>query len=70
MTDKQISLDVLARLPESASLAEILEELQVMAAIREGQADVAAGRVHSHEEVKELFTSWTKGWTTQSRASV
>jgi predicted transcriptional regulator len=69
MTDKQIAVETLTRLPETASLAQITEELQVMAAIREGQADVAAGRVRPHTEVKQLFSSWTERWTTTSRSS-
>ena len=69
MTDKQIAVETLGRLPEAASLAEITEELQVVAAIRRGQADVAAGRARSHEDVKRLLASWTEQWTTKSRAS-
>lgn len=71
MTDKQIATEALGRLPEAASLAEITEELQIVAAIRQGQADVAAGRVRPHEEVERLFTSWTERWnrTTTSRAT-
>ena len=55
MTDKQIAVEALTRLPKTASLSEITEELQVIAAIRQGQADVVAGRVYSHEGVKRLF---------------
>ena len=64
MTDKQIAVEVLGRLPEAASLAEITEELRVVAAIRQGQADVVAGRVRSHEDVERLLTSWTERWAT------
>ena len=64
MTDKQLAVETLARLPETLSLAEIAEELWVAAAIRQGRADVDAGRVRSHEDVKELFSSWTERWTT------
>ena len=63
MTDKQIAAEAVARLPETASLREIADELDVMIAIRQGQADAAAGRVRPHEEVKELFASWTERWT-------
>lgn len=69
MTDKQIAVEMLTRLPETASLVQITEELQVMAAIREGRADAAAGRVRPHAEVKQLFSSWTEQWTTMSRSS-
>jgi hypothetical protein len=34
MTDKQAVLDALQRLPETASLEEITEELRIMASVR------------------------------------
>jgi predicted transcriptional regulator len=58
MTDKQAVIDALERLPESASLKEITEELQIMAAIRRGRQDVATGRVKSHSEVERELESW------------
>ncbi len=65
MTDKQAVLDALNRLPEAASLDEITEELHIMAAIRRGRADVAAGRSKSHEEVEQLVESWATAWTSK-----
>ena len=58
MTDKQAVLDALNRLPEGASLDEITEELRIMAAIRRGRADVAAGRTKTHDEAERLVESW------------
>jgi predicted transcriptional regulator len=65
MTDKQAVVDALGRLPEGASLEEITEELQIMASIRRGRADVAAGRSKSHEEVEQLVESWATAWTSR-----
>ena len=65
MTDKQAVIDALGRLPESATLDEIAEELRIMAAIRRGRGDVAAGRVKSQEEVERLFQSWATAWPTR-----
>ena len=65
MTDKQAVVDALARLPENASLDEITEELHIMAAIRNGRADVAAGRIRTHEEVQALLESWASAWTSK-----
>jgi predicted transcriptional regulator len=65
MTDKQAVRDALDRLPESATLEEITEELQVMAAIRRGREDVAAGRTKSHGEVVQMMESWASAWTTK-----
>jgi predicted transcriptional regulator len=58
MTDKQPVIDALQRLPEGASLDEITEELQIMAAIRRGRADIAAGRTKSSEDVTKLLDYW------------
>ena len=65
MTDKEAVLDALGRLPETASLDEIAEELQIMAAIRKGRQDVAAGRVKSHDEVERVFESWAEAWSSK-----
>jgi predicted transcriptional regulator len=65
MTDKQAVIDALGRMPESASLEEITEELRIMAAIRRGRADVAAGRTRTHEEAETLLESWATAWTSR-----
>ena len=65
MTDKQAVLDALDRLPEKASLDEITEELQIMAAVRRGRGDVAAGRCRPHAEVVQLAGSWATTWTSE-----
>jgi predicted transcriptional regulator len=65
MTDKQAVVDALQRLPENASLEEITEELRIMAAVRRGRADVAAGRAKSHQEVQALLESWATAWTSK-----
>jgi predicted transcriptional regulator len=65
MTDKEAVIDALQRLPENASLEEITQELQIMAAVRRGREDVAANRGKSHQEVKEVLTSWASAWTSR-----
>lgn len=65
MTDKEAVLDALSRLPENASLEEITEELQIMAAVRRGRADIAAGRTKTQEEVRQLVESWSTAWTSK-----
>jgi predicted transcriptional regulator len=64
MTDKQAVIDALQRLPENASLDEITQELQLMASVRRGRMDIAAGRTKTHQEVRESLTSWAAAWTT------
>jgi predicted transcriptional regulator len=65
MTDKQAVLDALQRLPENASLDEITEELRIMAAVRRGRSDIAAGRTKTHAEVEQALESWASAWTTK-----
>lgn len=65
MTDKQTVIDAFQRLPEDASLEEITEELRIMAAIRRGRADVAAGRTKTQEEAEKLLESWATAWTSR-----
>ena len=65
MTDKQAVIDALNRLPENVSLEEITEELRIMAAIRRGRADVAAGRTKTQAEVEQSLESWATAWTTR-----
>jgi predicted transcriptional regulator len=65
MTDKQAVMDALSRLPENVSLEEISEELQIMAAVRRGRADVAAGRTKTQQEVEQLVESWATKWASK-----
>ena len=57
-SDKQIALDALDRLPSSATLEQMSEELALLAAIRRGEAAADAGRLISHDEVERRSASW------------
>jgi len=59
MSNKQIVIDALERMPESLTLQEISEEIAILAAIRKGQAEIAAGRGITHEEAKRRAATWT-----------
>lgn len=59
MSDKQTVIETIGRLPETATLSEISEELATLAAIRRGIKAADEGRVKSHEEVKRLVVEWT-----------
>jgi len=52
-------INALSRLPDSASLSEIQEEIKLLEALKEAEEDILAGRVRSHSEVKEEFQKWT-----------
>ena len=58
-------LDALRRLPENVSLEEITEELRIMASVRRGRADIAAGRTKTQEEAERLLESWATAWTSR-----
>ena len=64
MTDKQAVIDALQRFPENITLAEISEELRLMATIQRGREDVAAGRTMPHEEAVRQFESWAQEMAT------
>jgi predicted transcriptional regulator len=58
MTDKELVITTLKKLPEEILLEEILEEIQILVAIQRGEQAADAGRVTPHEEVKEMIVSW------------
>jgi predicted transcriptional regulator len=59
MSDKEAVLEAVRTLPEEVSLAEIAEQIAIMAAIQRGKEAADAGRVISHEELKREISSWT-----------
>ncbi|HVA49816.1 MAG TPA: hypothetical protein VNH11_25840 [Pirellulales bacterium] len=59
MTDKQLVIDAVSRLPEATTIEAIREEIEILAAVKRGQEAAAAGRVIPHEEVKKLVAEWS-----------
>lgn len=51
-TSKEVTKQLIDYLPDHASWNEIMYELYVRSKIEEGVADIEAGRITSHEEVK------------------
>jgi predicted transcriptional regulator len=58
MSDKQLVLDSIERLPEDASLEVIAERVEFLAAIRKGLSQIERGETVPHEEVKRQLASW------------
>ena len=58
MTAKQRVLQAVRALPDECTIAEIAEEIAVLAAIERGEADIAAGRTMTHEEVVNRTRRW------------
>ena len=59
MTPKQKTLQTLGILPDDASYDQLQEEVKILAALEEAEADIREGRAVSHEEVKRRLGQWT-----------
>jgi predicted transcriptional regulator len=58
MSDKELALDSIRRLPEDTGLDTIAERLDFLAAIRKGSAQIERGETVPHEEVKRQLATW------------
>jgi hypothetical protein len=58
MSDKDVVIETIRRMPEVATLEQISEEIAILAAIRKGEEAADAGRVTPHEEVRQKLASW------------
>jgi predicted transcriptional regulator len=67
MSDKQLALDSIARLPEDASLGTIAEQMRFLAAIRKGLDQIERGQTVPHDEVKRQLVTWLSDRTLQRR---
>ncbi len=59
MSDKEAAFEAIRKLPETATLEEISENVAILAALRRAKTASEAGQVVSHEEVKKRLASWT-----------
>jgi predicted transcriptional regulator len=58
MSNKQIVADLMTRLPEEASLTDIAREIEFIAGIREGFAQLDRGEGTPLEEVEKQLPAW------------
>jgi predicted transcriptional regulator len=58
MSDKQLVMELLDRLPADVRLQDIHREIEFLTAIREGEEQADQGKVIFHDQVKKEFTSW------------
>jgi predicted transcriptional regulator len=58
MTTKDLAIKTIQDLPDSATWEDIEERVRFLAAIDKGRADIKAGRVVPHEQVKESLKEW------------
>jgi predicted transcriptional regulator len=58
MNNKQIVEDLLQRIPEEVSLEEIAREIEFVAAVRQGLAELDRGERIPLDEVERELPSW------------
>ena len=58
MNNKQIVEDLLQRIPEEVSLEEIAREIEFIAAVRQGLAELDRGERIPLDEVERELPSW------------
>lgn len=58
MSTKELALETIRNLPETASWEEIEERIHFHAAIERGRADVQNGEITPHSEVKKHLSEW------------
>jgi predicted transcriptional regulator len=58
MSAKQLVIKTVRALPEDSTISQIAEEIAILAAIEQGEKDIAAGRVISHEAVVKRARTW------------
>ena len=58
--EKKAALELIRRLPEDVTTADIMEMLYFKAQVDKGLRDVAEGRVMTHEELKKRMAKWRK----------
>jgi predicted transcriptional regulator len=58
MSSKQIALEVISKLPDEATLLEIARELEFVAGIREGAAELDRGEFLTADQLRERIPTW------------
>jgi predicted transcriptional regulator len=58
MSAKEIILETVKKMPDKASMDEIVEKLAILAAIRRGEEAADKGKVISHAAMKKRARSW------------
>ena len=59
MSDKEAVIEAIRKLPDTATMEEISEDVAILTSLHRAKQASEAGRVVSHEEVKDRLASWT-----------
>lgn len=66
MSTKELVLDAIQRLPAGASLEQIRERVEFLAALERAETSLNQGKGLSQEEVEARFESAVKAWPSKS----
>ncbi len=58
MSNREIAIDLIQKLPEDASLHDIAREIEFIAGVREGFDQLERGEGLPAEEVRKMIPSW------------
>lgn len=58
MTQKELVLDAISELPDEASLEDIADRVEFLAAVQKGLDQLDRGEGIPHEEVKRQLATW------------
>ncbi|HET9606893.1 MAG TPA: hypothetical protein VFO87_07560 [Nitrospira sp.] len=58
VTNRDIAIDLIRRLPENTSLEDIAKEIEFIAGVREGFEQIEQGEGVPAEEVRRMIPSW------------
>jgi predicted transcriptional regulator len=58
MSNREIAIDLIQKLPENTSLREIAREIEFVAGVREGFEQIERGEGVPADKVREMIPSW------------
>jgi len=58
MSQKELVLDAIQELPDDASIDQISDRVEFLAAIQKGIDDIDCGDTVPHEEIKKQLAAW------------
>jgi hypothetical protein len=61
MSNREIVIGLLSRLPENTSLEEIAREIELLAGIRAGREQASRGEGVPAEDARKLVDAWAAG---------
>jgi predicted transcriptional regulator len=59
MSDKEAVLELVKRLPSEISMRDILEEIEFVAAVKEGLSEIDQGKGVTIDAVEKMMEAWT-----------